>query len=186
MALAQIKPTVLIVHGWRDDPHSGWLGWMGQELAALDYVVLAPQLDHSAKPLLRSWQAVLQPLASSLNDQSVIIAHSLGCFLTLRLLEQIKYAAPIKKVFLISGFYDAPRESASTFFDPEPEWSKIRRQAQQFVCIYSDDDTIVTPDRTRRLANRLEAELVLVSGKGHFLGSRGMSTFPELLEMVVA
>jgi predicted alpha/beta hydrolase family esterase len=162
------------------------LGWIGRELAVLNYEVLAPQLDHNAKPLLRSWQAVLQPLASCLNSQSIIIAHSLGCFLTLRLLEQIEYVAPINKVFLISGFYDAPRESASIFFEPEPEWSKIRRQAQEFVCIYSDDDTIVTPDRTRRLANRLEAELVLVSGKGHFLGSRGMSTFPELMKMVAA
>lgn len=184
MALAQTKPVALLVHGWKDDPCSGWLGWLAGQLEVRGFEVLAPQFDSNAKPLIGNWQKLLLRTAVGLDDRSLIIAHSLGCFLTLRLLEQIESTTTIDKVILVSGFYDAPRESANRFFKPEPKWSKIRSSAREFVCIYSDDDKVVSADRTRRLADNLSAELVMVPGRGHFLGSRGMSTFPELLKLI--
>lgn len=185
MALVRNKPTALIVHGWRDDPHIGWLGWIAEQLEVRGYKVLAPRMDSGAKPLLKSWQETLIDLAKDLDDQSIIIAHSLGCFLTLRALEEID-SIRLKQVLLVSGFYDSPHKATQRFFEPEPMWSKIRIKAQNFICIYSDDDKVVSPNRTRRLSDKLSARLVLFPGRGHFLGSRGMSTFPELLELVEA
>lgn len=174
----------LIIHGWKDDPSSGWLGWLGGELEDAGYSVRAPRFEVAEKPVLQTWLAALESAKVWLEggEQTLIIAHSLGCFLALRMLEMYDFAQPVSGLYLVSGFYDAPRPEASRWFSPEPNWPAICSHASERVCIYSDNDTIVTPDRTRRLAHKLQARLLCIAGQGHFLGSQGMNDFPELLE----
>lgn len=177
-------PIALIIHGWNDDPAKGWLGWLNAQLTERGYDVSAPHLQIGQRPLLKRWNNQIRPLANKLSQQSIVVAHSLGCFLTLRMLEAISLDDPVDKVILVSGFYDAPNDTASKFFAPEPDWIHIKEQARKFICIYSNDDTIVTPDRTRRLSHKLDAELIMLADKGHFLGSRGLETLPEILEFI--
>ena len=181
----QTLPTVLIVHGWNDDLHTGWLNWLTGELRRRDYQVYAPHLRIQDRPLLEKWYQQLRPPAEDLGDKSVIIAHSLGCFVVLRLLESMRLLNPVHRIIFISGFFDAPSQSVSEFFTPEPDWQKIRTQAREFICIASSDDTIVAVDRTRRLADKLGASIITLEGRGHFLGSKGMKIFPEILELIV-
>lgn len=188
MAIVSISsktlPTALIIHGWNDNPGQGWLGWIGRELQGRGYTVHAPHMRIDERPLLVRWSEQVRPFTQELIDNSIIVAHSLGCFIALRELEAISLPNPVGTVILVSGFYDAPNESASKFFSPEPDWEHIRSQASRFICVASSDDSIVTPDRTRRLAHKLDAELVMLADKGHFLGSRGMETLPELLDFI--
>lgn len=174
----------LIIHGWKDDPSSGWLGWIGHELEAAGYSIQAPRFETAGKPLLQTWLATLESATTWLDggEQTLIIGHSLGCFLALRMLEMYDFSRPVGGLYLVSGFYDAPRPEAGHWFSPEPNWPLIRSRTMQRVCIYSDDDMIVTPDRTRRLAHKLQAKLLCVVGQGHFLGSKGKNDLPELLE----
>ncbi len=185
MEVAAAGPRrALIIHGWKDDPSSGWLGWIGRELEAAGYSIQAPRFEVAEKPILPTWLATLESATTWLEggEQTLIIGHSLGCFLALRMLEMYDFSRPVGGLYLVSGFYDAPRPEASRWFSPEPNWSLIRSRTSERVCIYSDDDTIVTPDRTRRLAHKLQARLLCVVGQGHFLGSQGMNDLPELLE----
>lgn len=175
---------MLIVHGWNDDPSRGWLGWIGDALRDRGCTVYAPHLKINERPLLKQWSRQLHPYVEKLGAEDIIIAHSLGCFLTLRMLERLSLAKPIRKIIFVSGFYDAPNDSAGQFFSPEPNWPHIQSQAMEFICLASDNDTVVTPDRTRRLAYRLDAEMVVLADKGHFLGSRGMDTLPEIMELI--
>lgn len=177
-------PIALIIHGWNYDPARGWLGWLNAQLTERGYDVRSPHLQIGERPLLKRWNNQIGPLANELSQQSIVVAHSLGCFLTLRMLEAISLDDPVDKVILVSGFYDAPNDTASKFFAPEPDWIHIKEQARKFICIYSNDDTIVTPDRTRRLSHKLDAELMMLADKGHFLGSRGLKTLPEILEFI--
>lgn len=177
-------PIALIIHGWNDDPTRGWLGWLNAQLTERGYGVRAPHLQIGERPLLKRWNNQIGPLVNELSQQSIVVAHSLGCFLTLCMLEAISLDDPVDKVILVSGFYDAPNDTASKFFAPEPDWIRIKEQARKFICIYSNDDTIVTPDRTRRLSHKLDAELIMLADKGHFLGSRGLETLPEILEFI--
>lgn len=177
-------PHALIIHGWNDDPTKGWLGWLSHKLQAGGYQVEAPHLLVEDRPLLPSWEAQLKAATARLGQDSLIVAHSLGTFLTLRLLEGLPATQRVGTIVLVSGFYDSPDARASRWFSPEPNWSLIKARAERFICIYSDDDHIVTPDRTRRLAHQLGGELICISSYGHFLGSRGIATVPELLELL--
>lgn len=182
--VGHLSQVALIIHGWNDDPTAGWLGWLNVQLGKRGYQVRAPHLDNRERPLLKRWRAQLSPLMQDLNERSIIVAHSLGCFIVLRLLESISMTSPIGQVVLVSGFYDAPGEAVTRFFEPEPNWPHIRQQAKRFTCVYSDNDAIVTPDRTHRLVHKLDAEIVMLADKGHFLGSKGMKTLPEILELI--
>lgn len=181
---AQNKPIALLVHGWNDDPTLGWFGWLHDELVGLGYDVRAPRFAANVPHRLEVWKADLNRVTGDLDGRSIIVAHSLGCWLTLRMFEARESGEAVRGVYLVSGFYDAPRPEAKQYFEPEPLWDTIRPQAQQWTTIYSDDDQIVTPDRTRRLAHHLGARIECIPGHGHFLGSRGMNAFPELLDLM--
>lgn len=177
-------PTALLIHGWNDNATKGWFGWLGEKLRAAGYRVQAPHFSTEDRPLLPSWQAQLAAEAQHLDADSLIVAHSLGTFLTLRLLEQLPHSQTVGTVILISGFATAPDDRESKWFEPEPDWDAIRPRAHRFICIYSDDDHMVSPDRSRRLAHKLGAELLCMPGYGHFLRGQGLHEFPELLDLL--
>ena len=183
MAVADL-PRALLVHGWNDDPTTGWFAWLRSELETAGYIVDAPHFEQTGSHRVERWMQQLAVAGRGLTPDSIVIAHSLGCWLSLRLLSELPADLQIAAAYFVAGFYDAPRPDAKAFFDPEPNWPVIIDRVRRRVCIYSDDDHIVTPDRTRRLAHQLQAELVCVPGHGHFLGSRGMDQFPELLQLI--
>ncbi len=178
------RPVALLVHGWNDDPTVGWFGWLTAKLEEKGYRVIAPHFEANAPHRFDRWRTELVQLSAQFDQRTIIVAHSLGTWLTLRLVEDLKGAHVFAGIFLVSGFFDAPRPEAAKFFEPEPNWSVVLPAARRWVAVYSDDDRIVTPDRTRRLAHKLQAELVCIPGHGHFLGSRGMNELPELLELI--
>lgn len=178
------KLRALLVHGWNDDPSTGWFGWLAARLSAAGYEVSAPHFEDMAPQRLHRWQEQLAEEIPFLDERTIIVAHSLGCWLTLRLIEGLPTDQRIRATYLVAGFFDAPRPEATSYFEPEPDWTRIIPHVGERVCLYSNDDRIVLPDRTRRLAHRLEAELVCVPEHGHFLGSRGMNDFPELYELI--
>ena len=175
-----------MVHGWNDDPSRGWLGWLGGHLNERGYDVAAPHFDMKSPHRLDVWLVELTQLLTAAKPGTILVAHSLGCWLTLRGLESLTGSRAFSHMYLVAGFYDAPQPAAEKYFSPEPDWSKVIEQVSRRTCIYSDNDTIVTPDRTRRLAHKLDAELLCIPERGHFLGSRGMETFPELLSLIIA
>ena len=178
------RPTVVLVHGWDDDPAGGWLSWLEIKLTQQDYTVVAPHFKTQPKLNLVRWMEQLHTATVGLPTDSIIVAHSLGCWLSLRLLESWSPQHLIRGLVCVSGFADAPNDRATSYFQPTPDWPHIKSVVERRVCIYSDNDRIVTPDRSRRLAHQLDAELICLPGQGHFLGSRGMDTFPELLELI--
>ena len=181
----KVGARYIILHGWDDDPSAGWLGWLQEQLRARGAEVYAPQFPAVRKREgIRPWQLALDRLIAEILPGDVIIAHSLGCWQALRALEHCQIEGKVREVILVAGFYDAPDERASAFFLPEPNWSILKARVERWVCILSRDDTIVTPDRTRALASKLQAQCVELDGFGHFLGSRGMQVFPELLSLI--
>lgn len=179
----EVGRQAIVLHGWDDDPNSGWLGWLQFQLRDRGYDVLAPLFPAIRKRAdIVVWQQHMDKLGAQIRPHALIVAHSLGCWQALRAVEHLPSGVVLDKVVLVAGFYDTPDRRASEFFSPEPNWSVLRGNVMQWVCMYSDDDEVVAPERTLKLAQKLEADLVALRGFGHFLGSRGMQIFPKLLE----
>ncbi|MCC7543648.1 alpha/beta hydrolase [bacterium] len=182
----EVKQTqALIMHGWDDDPSRGWVGWLGDQLRVRGYDVLAPHFPTIRRRSdIGAWHEALKEVRYEMQDDAVAVGHSLGCWQILRMLELPGEKVRLRTAVLVSGFYDASDPRAHDFFRPEPDWGLLKSTVDHWICILSRDDQIVAPDRTRALAGKLSAELVELEGHGHFLGSKGMYEFPEILEYV--
>jgi len=175
----------LILHGWNDDPWSGWLGWLGAELRQSGWETHVPVfVTPEGRPDRVAWTEELAKLQPYLQPSTIVIAHSLGCWLAMLLLGQATITTSIAATYLVAGFYDAPRPQARRFFSPEPDWQQLAAACPEWHCFSSQDDWLVVPERTARLAERLSAQLHTYPNYGHFLGSKGMATFPELLALI--
>ena len=69
---------VLLIHGFTGDGKGVWFPWMKRELEARGYEVFAPNLPNSCHPDLGEWVNALEPYFRQLDENDIIVAHSLG------------------------------------------------------------------------------------------------------------
>lgn len=79
--------NAILLHGTGDSPNSFWLPYIKNALENRSYSVWAPQLPNHESPNLEiQLPYILQH--AKFSSETVIIAHSAGCPLTLAVLEK--------------------------------------------------------------------------------------------------
>lgn len=184
------KRRVIIVHGWNDTPNNAWMVWLSHELSKRGFEVVAPELPRPRVPSLQAWVNMLAEATGKLDDQTTIIAHSLGTPTALRLIDDYPDDVQLAGLVLVAGFGDGIRERPGVLFSPPLNFGHIAARVRTRVCIYSDNDRIVPPARSKRLAAAIGAREIMVLGGGHFLGQSrlpgSISQFPVALEAVLS
>jgi len=171
---------VLILHGWFATPKNDWYPWVKKQLELKGYDVFTPQLADKDKPTFGRWkQCALR--SSFLDKDTIVIGHSLGAILGLKLAEEYRFL----KLITVSGwdFWDLTPEH-KTFFKTLINHKKIMKNVSKRVVIHSDNDPFVTATIAEEFSKRLRAKFVLIPGKGHFIEKNGVVRFPELLKYV--
>ncbi len=183
-----MKSNIFIFHGTEGYPEENWFPWLQKKLEEKGCKVIVPQFPTppvvSAK--ISEWFDVLKGYEKDINEETIIIGHSLGGIFALRILEKIEH--PIKASFLIGTpigvkpilFYD--RDSSFSGFDFN--WESIKNKAKHFNIFYSDNDPFVSLGNGKELAQKLGIELTLIPNAGHFNKKAGYLNFPELLEKI--
>lgn len=182
-----------IIHGAEGHPEENWFPWLKKELERLGHEVIVPRFPTPENQTLESWEAVFAkyekepgrgwgPEIGTGEPETIFIGHSLGVPFLLTVLEKRK----AKAAFFVSGFTgrvdNRYNDGMTTFTYKEFDWKAIRKNCGRFYVFHSDNDPYIPVDKARELAGRLDAELVLVRGAGHFNASAGYTKFPELLE----
>ena len=119
-----------------------------------------------------------------LNENSVLIGHSLGCLFILNLLEKLDIR--IRAAFLVAGFtgfigneyFDTINK---TFIEKNFDWEKIRKNCKCFFVYGSDNDHYIPLPMGEELAEKLNAELKIIKNAGHFNEKSGYTKFEILL-----
>ncbi|HRF28627.1 MAG TPA: alpha/beta hydrolase [Candidatus Saccharibacteria bacterium] len=176
---------IFIIHGTEGHPKENWFPWLKEELEQLGHTVTVPQFP--SPPIVPSkveeWFAVFEQYMNALDDNTVIIGHSLGGVFSLRILE--KLSSPIKAaVFVgtpvgIKPILNYERDMSFSGFDFD--WDKIKLNANKHVVYQSDDDPYVSLGNGEELAERLGVKLDFVPNSGHFNTKAGYNTFEQLL-----
>ncbi|WP_373778546.1 RBBP9/YdeN family alpha/beta hydrolase [Glaesserella sp.] len=172
---------VYIVHGYGAAPEKHWFPWLENELAKIGIVCQRLAMPESGNPSVEKW---LQHLEKHLivNEQTVIVAHSLGCIATLNFLAK-NFEKPAGAVF-VSGFYQ-PLETLpelSTFsnlYAVQPPLMPFKSYV-----VASLDDSVVPHKYSDALAQHLKSDYIRLPQGGHFLDIEGMTEFPLVLELV--
>ena len=179
-------PRAVIVHGYNGYPAKHWFPWLAAELVDAGFPVTRVALPNTTRPHPAAWAEALAEQAGSL-DGAVVVAHSLGCFTTLRHLA----AHPNQKLaglVLVAGFY--AKSDALPQLDPfigeGVDTEALLPRLGEVAVIMSDADHIVPGTDTEAMAKRLGVEPIVVPGAKHFLYSDGVTEVPAARDAALA
>lgn len=180
--------NALIFHGYGANPNDHWFGWLAQQLDSASISTKVPALPDSLAPDAARWQESIGATVGEPSEDSVVIAHSLGCLAVLRYLSLLTSAWRLGSLVLVSGFLDPlpALPELDGFISAGCDVTGLSERINRVIVIRSDDDPLVPPVHTDRLAGLLEAETVVVPKAGHFLAADGYSTLPDALNAIVS
>lgn len=173
-----------IIHGAKGSPNSNWFNAISPELKSDGFEVFIPQFPTPQGQTLENWLNHFHSQVGKMDQDSLLIGHSVGAVFVLRLLEKLE--SPISTAVLVSGFtgtlglpeYDNLNES----FISEPfNWNQIRRNAKHFICFNGENDPYVPFEQGQAIADSLGVKNHVIKDGGHLNSEFGFSTFPQLL-----
>ncbi|MFV0485226.1 MAG: alpha/beta fold hydrolase [Candidatus Saccharimonadales bacterium] len=179
----------ILLHGTGNDWKANWIPWVKSQLEKRGYEVYAPSLPDSDFPDTAKWSKyVIENVPFEIGEDTIIVGHSAGAALIPQLMQQLPEGTKVKKAILVSGFHtDLGWEKLKSIQNIEVDYSKVKKMADEFVIIYSDDDPYVPVDEAEWLAKNLGGRLKLISGQGHFNleSSPKYKEFPKLIATIV-
>jgi predicted alpha/beta hydrolase family esterase len=185
--------NALILHGAANNSQGNWFPWLAKELEKLGYLVWSPDLPYPDKPMKNKWLNHIFTNANwGFNEETIVVGHSAGATLILRILEALPDSIKLKHVLLVAGpveigtrkeFFQYKEDLVKDGFD----WKKIISAANNFTFIHSDNDPYECGiDQGKILHKKLGGNLICKQGEGHFNLEKGeqYKQFPELLEII--
>ncbi len=157
--------NAIIVHGRRAQPEMHWFFEEKELLEKKGHTVTVPKLTDDEYPKLKDWMEVLEK--EYLDENTVLIGHSLGAVAALRLLE--KKNIKVDRVILLAGYSKDLRKNyqAHEFVADPFDWGKLRKLANKFTLINEKNDPNVKFELGEEVAEKLGAELVVSDTENH-------------------
>ena len=163
-----------------DTAGTNWYGWLDQELRKRGHECVCVNWPDPH----RCHQSVWVPFARDTlgaDEQTVVVGHSTGALLAMRLLEVQRLRGAILVAAAHTDLGDAG-ERASGYFDTEWDWDAQAANAGFIHQFHSVDDPLIPVREARFVAERLAGPNHTyheLSGRSHFF-----EPFPELLALV--
>jgi predicted alpha/beta hydrolase family esterase len=178
--------NAVVVHGWGANSKSNWFPWLKQELVKKGFQVMVPDFPNTDNPVLTEWLEYFSQ-ACSVNQDTILIGHSLGVPFILRFLENLKEGRTIKAACLVAGFERSVGDPETDNFVNRPfSWKRIRSACGRFVVVNSDNDPYIPLQIGYDLAKSLETKLIVEPNGGHLNAPGGFLSYPRLLKKVLS
>lgn len=178
---------VVIVHGWMGTPTRDWLSWLKTELRDDGISVKIPKMPNTNRPKIEEWNKYLAKVVGKPDENLFLIGHSIGGRLLLRYLEEID--AKIGGAIIVASWLDkrvkpfklkSNAKMMAPWLDTPIDWKSIKRHANQFTAIYSDNDAYVPMSAAQMIRRKLNAKVVVLHNKGHI----DQTTSPPILKEI--
>ncbi len=174
----EIKTNYVFLHGLAASPEHNFWPWLKEKVERAGHTVQIPKLpDPGTLEIEEKANYVLKNL--SFSKETVVVAHSLGSLVALKVLSQLK--TPIRKLILVSP--PSPINKKKNIVNRQSLWGDfdfkgIVKRIPEIVVIADIDDHVVPITDQKEIAELLKAKLVLLNPKiRHFAGP----VVPEIL-----
>jgi len=184
--------NAFIIHGAYGSPEENWIPWLVRQLENKGYEVVIPAFPTPRNQNLKSWMKIIEPYLASMDEQTILIGHSIGATFLLSALEKIETC--VAQTFLVAGFtgdlgeaYDSMPQlkvANNTIAEKEFDWLKIKNSSKEFYVIYGDNDPYVSIEKSQQLIQALTAEAVKIKNGGHINEDAGYIELPQVLEKI--
>ena len=175
----------LIIHGSYGSPFENWFPWLFNKLEQEGKKVLAPQFPTISQNY-DNWNSVMQTYDKYIDNNTSIIAHSLGPAFIIDYLYEHKKS--VKNLFLVAPFYGliniADFDFVNKTFFVLSDLTKANEYFHSAWCIFSDNDPYVPISLSKNFSGALNATELIITGGGHLNSSAGYTTFKELWDVI--
>ena len=181
---------IYIVHCWDGTKDDGWYPWLDEKISSDDNRVIRFNMSDTEHPKIKEWVSELDKQVDSIDENTYFIGHSIGCQTILRYLEN-KNTEKIGGILFVAPWLDLldyAIEDEESYNTAKPwltkpiDFNKIKEFTNNINCIFSDDDYFVSIDQKDKFKELLNANTVVVSGKGHISQDDGIYELKEILD----
>lgn len=176
--------NAFIFHGTAGSPDGNWFPWLKEELEKRGCNVTVPRFPTPKGQSLESWLAILNEYKRQINEDAILIGHSLGGLFLLRVLEQLRH--PVAAAFFVAApigikpilYYGGDEKFSGFTFN----WGEIKKKAAYFFVYHSDNDPYVSLGNGEELSKQLGVPLTFIPNSGHLNAESGYTKFDRLLK----
>ncbi len=203
-------------HAWASSAQEAYHPWVEEQLQSKGIGIISPELPNADRPILDEWLKTVEDKLSTLSfgklktslpqgdnlENVVVSGRSLGGWAALKFAETHK----IRKLILVAPSTPTPRgfESWKEYVDDDAmyqllvdfiggeqgnvDFDKVKENVGEVVFIHSVDDPYLNLEQSEAfLRSKLPfLRTVRFRDAGHFSVKTGFSTFPKLLEEILA
>lgn len=182
---------IYIIHGLGATPEDHWFPWLAEKISSMpNQQVTILQMPNSNQPDLDQWLNKLAQEIPIFDENTYIVAHSLGCITILNYLSQIFHQYTDVKIgglLLVSGFSTNLPELPllDSFTTKGIDFNAIKQLTHgNITVVASANDYIVPVELSDQLAQELDADYYRKKENGHFLAVDGYIEFPLVFSLL--
>ncbi len=180
---------VYLIHGWGGTGSGGWFNWLKQELPKKGFEVESFDMPNTETPKIEEWVGYLEEKINldEIDERTYFIGHSIGCQTIMRFLEKLHKHKKVGGCVFVAGWFDLiglekeEFEIAHPWINLEIHFERILDHCNNFLALFSDNDSLVHLDEVEKFKNNLDAKIIIKHDKGHF---NEVEKIPEILEFV--
>lgn len=158
--------------------HVGWKHYL-QEKLGVEYEVIRPEMPNKFNARYEEWKIWFEKLLPLLNQETILVGHSLGGIFLAKYLSENKLTNSILGTILIAAPFDEKdTDYALLDFNLPTSLKLLEEQGGKIFLYHSKDDSQVPFVDLAKYQKALpKAEARIFDSKGHF----NQSDFPELI-----
>jgi uncharacterized protein len=178
----EMKEEILFIHsagpqGYHEG--SNYLVTYLQHNLGPAYEIVFPEMPDPENPRYKSWRRTLNGVFDSVEDDLILVGHSLGASVLLKYLSEEKVERKIKGLFLIGAIHWGKEEWNVEEYTLNKNFSERLPDIPNIFLYHSNDDEVVPITHLHYYAEELPYAITReLSNRGHLFGKG----FPELVE----
>jgi len=158
-----------------------WKDFLQKELGE-EFEVFTPQMPNKYNASYEDWKIWFERIIPFINDNVILIGHSLGGIFLAKYLSKNIFAKKISAVLLVAAPFDDKdlQETLGDFILPL-SLEKFYNQTKKIYLFFSNDDPVVPFEQMSKYKNvLLNAQMFTFTDRQHF----NQESFPEILELL--
>lgn len=152
-----------------------------QEALGDSFDVLAPQMPNKFNAKYLEWKIWFERMFLFLNDDIILVGHSLGAMFLAKYLSENDFPKKIKALYLVAPPHNQTAEIAD--FRLPKSLEKVAKQSSKIFLYHSKDDPVVPFTELAEFQKQLpSAKAQIFNDRGHF----NQDKFPELISDILS
>lgn len=182
---------VILVHRWGGSPEEPMHKWLKKELEKRGYDIIAPQMPNPEEPEINAWVSHLKKSIGRLDEDTLLIGHSIGCQTIMRYLEKENFNGRIKIIFIAGWFKldNLENEEAEDIARPwltiPINFNKVKQKISHLIVFLSSNEPYnFVEENSETFKKKLDAKVIILKNRGHFSEDTGVKQLPEILKFI--